>query len=177
MSVEYTAYWKEIFNFLNSLTIKFSPFAKYMVETSANNGMIITNDLDNPYYINLAGLYSPLDEPMYVTDIETNKQILFDIHLKDISPRTAAIYKIPSEEYNTLCLTYPKQQGLIKSIIYPGTSVKDVIAMEDFSIVNCDESLLYENERESVMSAINKFLWVVKERWFIRDYDYEVGYP
>lgn len=177
MSVEYTAYWKEIFNFLNSLTIKFSPFAKYMVETSANNGMVITNDLDNPYYINLAGLYSPLDEPMYVTDIETNKQVLFDIHLKDISPRTAAIYKIPSEEYNTLCLTYPKQQGLIKSIVYPGTSVKDVIAMEDFSIVNCDESLLYENERESIMSAINKFLWVVKERWFIRDYDYEVGYP
>lgn len=44
-----------------------------MVETSANNGTIITSDLDNPYYINLAGLYSPLDEPMYVTDIETNK--------------------------------------------------------------------------------------------------------
>lgn len=179
MSIAYEIYRKEILDLMGTLTIKFSPFAKIMAQNCAEKtGRILTDDINNPYYINLVGRYHELNEMMYVTSLETGKKVPFDLNLRYDYPKTAALYKINTDEYKILCNTYPKQVDLIKSIVYPVTqSIEDIIEVDDFTLLGGDFTMLHNNERESIKEALLSYLEYIKTRWFIRDFDYEEHYP
>lgn len=178
MSLEYDLYRQQILNFLRTVTIKFLPFAAYMKQSVFDNyGVIIDKDVDNPYYINLAGEYSPYDTPMYVTTVETGEEVLFDKHLKTNFPKTYSLYKVPNQEYFDLCKKYPLQKDLIKSIVYPVASVQAAIQAENLTMIQYDANILHMNERESMIVAINEFLDMYEYRWYYPDYEYEEMAP
>jgi hypothetical protein len=179
MSIDYEIYRKEILDLMGTLTIKFSPFANIMAQNYAEKtGKILTDDTNNPYYVNLVGQYHELNEMMYVTSLETGEKVPFDLNLRYDYPKTAALYKINTDEYKILCNTYPKQVDLIKSIVYPVTlPIEDIIAADDFTLLNGDFTMLHNNERESIKEALLSYLEYIKTRWFIRDFDYEEHYP
>lgn len=178
MSVEYEIYRKEIVDFLQTVTIKFTLFADIMAKrVEVETGTQIFTDAQNPYYQNMCGLYSILDTPIYVTSIDNGQEVLFDLNLKTNHPKTAALYKIPSIEYDILCQKYPNQIGLIKSVIYPVKDIQTAIDAENLSLLAYDSSLLHSNERESLISALRQTLDYIYNRWYIADYFYEEMYP
>jgi hypothetical protein len=176
--VEYDVYRKEILDFLQTVTVKFDLFADVMANRMLNElGIVIEKPKDNPYYMNLCGQYSPLDTEMYVTSVETGEQVLFSTDLKETHPKTFALFKVPSKEFETLCQTYPEQVGLIKSIVYPVENIETVISAGNFTVLTCDANLLHTNERESLLEALDKTLRYIHTRWYIADYNYEEYYP
>ena len=174
--IDYNVYRKEVINFLQTVSIKFSLFAELSKITALNNGIIIENDTENPYYLNLCGLYSSIDKPIYINTVETNEQVVLSKEILEEYPKTASIYRIPNKEYETLILNNQQKQGLIKSIIYPAKDLDTVISARDLTLLSYDSSLLETNERESLILAITKFLDYVYNRWYVKDFSYEPAY-
>lgn len=177
-SVKHTLYRKELLNYVNSLNIKFSPYAEMVKNTIyERDGVDIKVDIENPYYLNLAGMYSSYDTMMYIPCIETNTNVPFTMENLKKYPKTASLYTPGSEEYVKLCNEYPNSVGLIKCIIYPAKSLEAVLQAEELSILNQDESFLQENERESLVNTVNEFISYMKYRWFVYDFNFENQYP
>lgn len=167
-------YRKEIFDFLRTVSIKFEPFSYTLGgEYMEQHGYTDFNDVWNPYFQNLCGEYAYYDTPIYVYAIEDNKEHILTKEFLSLYPKTAAMYRIPNIEYSTLCKKYPKQEGLIKSIIYPAKDIATVIAAPNLSLLAYDASLLHIDERESLISELNSFLSMVKTRWWVPEYCYE----
>lgn len=199
LSVDYTVYRKEVINFLQTVSIKFDLFAEQAQKNAESNAKTIhLSDLDgrnNPYYLNLAGQYSGLDDPIYIVPVEepylldnNGKQILDEdgqlIENKVILsretlekyPKTASIYKIPNIEYENLLLKHKGKEGLIKSIIYPAKDLDTVLAARNLTVLAYDDSLLEEDEKDSLILAMTNFLDYVYNRWYIHDFKYEPAY-
>lgn len=178
LSLEYDVYRQEILDFLSTVTIKFDPFARHYERLcSAKYGISLRSDYENPYYLNMCGMYSILDTDMFVTAVEDGSKVKFDLNLKDNYPMTAALYKIPSEEYKVLCASHPEQTNLIKSIIYPVKDLDTAIQSDTFTLMAYDAGLLYPTERESIIGSLTKFLDYTAQRWYVPDFDYEDLFP
>lgn len=199
LSVDYTVYRKEVINFLQTVSIKFDLFAEqsqYKAESNART--IHLSDLDgrnNPYYLNLAGQYSGLDDPIYIIPVEEpylldddgkqildkdnqpieNKVILSRETLEKY-PKTASIYKIPNIEYENLLAKHKGKEGLIKSIIYPAKDLDTVINARNLTVLAYDDSLLEEDEKDSLILAMTNFLDYIHDRWYVHDFKYEPAY-
>lgn len=127
------------------------------------------------YHDRLSGSYIPGDTPMYVTSVDTGESILFSRQNLELHPRTAAVYKVPNIEYDTLCKKYPEQLDLIKSIVYPASIPSNTEQVLQY--MTGDTSLLQHNESYSIIEAIQRYCKVVSERWWVKEYCYEIGYP
>ena len=177
--IQWSLYRQEIYNYVASMTIKFGPFAemaKLRVYNTTKYDFV--EDSDNPYYQNICGEYSILNtEKIYVKSVETSEQVLFKKDLWKDYPETASLYTIDSDEYKNLCLKYPNHAGLIKSIMYPVLDKDYAISAKELTILRHEPNFLRSNERESLYKAVVKFLTYMRERWFIRDYDFEDQYP
>lgn len=166
-------YREEIINFLNTVTIKFTPFAFQMGAKVSNKGANEIHEPWNPYYQNLCGEYSDLDTPMYIYAQEIGKDILFSKENLQMYPKSAALYRVPNKEYNTLISRYPNQGGLIKRIVYPAKDINTAIKAPDLSLLAFDDTLLFQDERESLITDLNEFLTMVRNRWWVPEYCYE----
>lgn len=189
--INYDIYRKQIVDFLQTVSIKCSMFAPMYKRRAEEKGFVVENDYENPYYLNLCGIYHDINTPVLVTTVEDDREVLFatkeqsiiDPITKEKYPtlenyiKSFNIYKIPNEEYKTLCLRNPTEIGLIKSILYPCKDLETAINARDLTVLACDDSLLEENERHSLLEAMNNFLDHVYNRWYIKDYDYEETYP
>lgn len=170
----------EVYDFLRTVTIK----NRYLAERkkadleSAQN-VVIEDERDNPYYINLIGDYSDLDEMMYVTSvdepnippIEFTKESLANHH------KTYVTYKVPGEKFNDLVDKYPHQADLIKSIMYPVSDIDTAINANNFELLAYDTSLLEDQEVSSILDALTTYLTMYRERWHIPEFYYEAYYP
>jgi len=178
MSVKVKLYRQEIYNYIATLNIKFSPFADMVKKYVYNHTpYTIHNDKENPYYRNICGMYSFLDEQMYIKAVETQEQVKFNRDLWDLYPKTASLYTVDSDEYKNLCKLYPNKVGLIKSIIYPCKDIDYAISCDELTILNHDLSYLQSNEQESVLTAVTTVLNYFRERWLVKDFDFEDQYP
>ena len=173
-------YRREIFNFLRTVTIKFEPFAYLMGESYMNaHGLTNPHGKWNPYYIHLAGEYTAdelaSDDVMHVSTIEHElpEDVIFSKDLKITNPKTAAIYKIPNDEYFHLEEQYPKHAGLLRCMVYPVSNIDEAIAAPNLTLLVYDDSLLEVNERESIVKCLKSFLDMVRTRWWIEEYTYE----
>lgn len=185
MAGKIETYRKEIFNFLRTVTIKFEPFA-YMMGQKYMDATGITNPHDtwNPYYIHLTGRYTDeeLQNPsnlihVWTVEKEIAEDVIFDKNLAITNPKTAALYKIPNKEYFILEERYPEYTGLIRTIAYPiSATIEEAIAAPNFALLGYDDSLLEEQERESIVTCLKNFLQMVKHRWWVEEYTYEDMY-
>ena len=177
-------YHKEILDFLRTVTIKFEPFAYLMGQDyMAAHGLTNPHEPWNPYYIHMAGEYTEEElatgtNLMYVYTVEKElpEKILFDKNLVNTNPKTAALYRVPNDEYTHLQELYPQNLGLIQNIVYPVESVEAAIEAPNLSLLAYDASMLEVNERESIISCLRNFLAMVKTRWWINEYTYEDMY-
>lgn len=184
MSGQIESYRKEIFNFLRTVTIKFEPFAYSMGQTYMDAyGLTNPHGEWNPYYIHLSGNYTAeeLADPsklihVWTIEKESADEVVFSKDLVNTNPKTAALYKIPNKEYTILEERYPEYTGLIRTIAYPISSITDAINAPNLSLLGYDDSLLEENERESLVSCLKNFLEMVRTRWWIEEYTYEDMY-
>ncbi|MDY2698235.1 MAG: hypothetical protein SOV61_01630, partial [Lachnospiraceae bacterium] len=55
-------------------------------------------------------------------------------------------------------------------------SIEEAIAAPNFALLGYDETLLEEQERESIVTCLKDFLQMVKHRWWIEEYTYEDMY-
>lgn len=177
MAGQLKTYRDEVFNFLRTVTIKFEPFAylmgsKYMQQY----GLVDPHQSWNPYYINLTGEYSANDTRMQVYSIETGTMVSFDKTLAKRYPKTAALYKLPNKEYHTLEERYPNNVGLIRTIAYPIADMETALKAPNFALLGFDASLLEQNERSNMISALQNFLTMVRDRWWVKEYCYEDMY-
>ena len=176
-------YRREIFNFLRTVTIKFEPFAYLMGESYRSiHGLTNPHGKWNPYYIHLAGEYTA-DElasgdvmHVYTVEHELPEDVIFSKDLKITNPKTAALYKIPNDEYFHLEEQYPKHVGLLRCMTYPISNIDDAIAAPNLTLLAYDDSLLEINERESIVKCLKSFLDMVRTRWWIEEYTYEDMY-
>ena len=167
-------YRQEVFDFLKTVTLKFDPFAyvigqRYM----AVRGTESYNDPEHPYIKQLCGLYTETDTPIVLWSPDEEKEVVLTRAYLESHPKTKSTYRIPTIEYTTLCKRYPAQSGLIRSIIYPAASPQDVIDAPVLGVLSYDASLLYSEERESLLSAMTAFLTMARERWWNAEYCYE----
>ena len=84
-----------------------------------NNSYII-DELDMSswkYYMNISGLYHPLDEPMVITSLDTLEEITFNKENLAIHTATAKAYQFDSRYYYSLVNKYPNQVQLILGIL------------------------------------------------------------
>lgn len=171
-------YRKEIMNFLETVTIKFNPFADIVKENLLRtHGLAIQDDESHPYYLHLCGMYHETDTKIYVTAVETGETVLFDRELVKNYPKTAAIYRVGNPEYTTLCQTYPDQTDLIKAIVYPVADIKTAIEAKNLTLLGYDDSFLHTNERASLVDALQKFLVMVEDKHYVKEFVYEELYP
>ncbi len=133
--IQLDLYHKEILNFLRTCTVKNT----FFVQQFEKQKLLLENRTElevweNPYYLNMNGLYSPNDEPMYVNSLDTGNQILYDKAILDSHPKTRAAYRIPNKRFFDLLEQYPTQIDLIKSILYPAEVEADSIIKQDIII-------------------------------------------
>ena len=209
--INYDIYRQQILDFLETVSIKCSMFAPIYKRRAEEKGIVVESDYENPYYLNLCGIYHTINDPVFVTTLEDNRSVLFANRAQGIDSRlldkdnieadvrldrsgkidfgfndfttlqeykkTFNIYKVTNEEYKTLCLRNPTETGLIKSVVYPCKDIETAVNARDLTVLAYDDSILDENERQSLLEAMNNFLDHVYNRWYIKDYDYEETYP
>ena len=171
-------------------------FEEYTKEDKDDIFKKISVDDINPYYLNLAGQYSILDNTkdnfdedivlrgengsdnrIYVNVIETRENnVLLTRELLNKYPMTASVYKIGNPEYDQLLKKYPKKQGLIKSICYPVESYDVAKNSRDLTLLKYDASFLEADERDGLILALKNFLEYIYNRWFVYDFKFEPAY-
>ena len=129
------------------------------------NGVRIINDM----------VYKKFDNVPVTRSFDTKKKIPFTNQVINNKRhrKTRATYKIPSSYYDKLITEYENEKDIIKNILYPVLNIQDAYAAENFSILACDLTLLEEDERTSMYSAMVNKLAVIKRRWDVSQFTYE----
>lgn len=171
-----TLYYREIFQFLQSCCIKFSPFElTYINRVLTDYGIDLRNHPEsNPYYLHLLGERSEYLPPIEIFCPE--KEIYIPLNRSNLKkyPKASALYRIGNKEFTSLLQAYPNESGTIKNIIYgPDIEMKELLEKRDLSLLSFDESLIETNEKESLLKTIRDFLDVLYERWYTTSYCYE----
>jgi hypothetical protein len=159
---------QQIYNFLRTTTVKFSPLADYLNATLIQKGFEV-NDQDPAswkYYLNMVGRYHVSDTPMVVMSVDTHQQIVFSPETLKNHPRTKAAYVPGGPFYNRLCDTYPDQVDLIKSILFPVESLEKAMMAEDLTLLKYGHGYLEEYEESVLIMKVEAFLEIMKERWY-----------
>jgi hypothetical protein len=158
----------EIYNFLLSCAIKFSPMAEYVNQMVTRSGWAV--NYEDPttwkYYLNMVGKYHPSDTLMYVPSLDTRQQILLTPTVFEDHPRTRTAYMPGGQYYTRLCETYPEQPEVIRGILFPAPDIDEAIAASDFTLLAYEPSYLEEAEFSSLLNSVTKFLDIYKERWY-----------
>ena len=159
---------EQIYNFLRSITIKFSPIAEYVNNTLIANGhsVNLTDPTTWKYYLNMVGEYHPTDTEMYVTSLDTRQSILFSPANLVVNPRTKSAYMPGGQYYTRLCQLYPSQVDLIKSILFPVSDIQKAITANDFTLLAYGTGYLEEWEEPAILTAIEKFLKIYVDRYY-----------
>lgn len=124
-------------------------------------------DESNPetwrYYKHLAGEYHQVDQPMYVTSMDTLEKILFSKENLAIHRATAKAYAFGTRHYQELVSQYPKQEMLILGILYPSDRSVAIVA-KDGQILTYPKELVEVNEY-SLIERLQTWLYGFKLRW------------
>lgn len=146
------AYFKNTINLTKSISIVNSKEAQlYNQWVQDNYPSHVINKADKTtwrYYRHLAGLTHPVDQFITLTSMDNGETITLDRN-------TIRLHRITRNEllkfdlyYKELIDRFPEQELYIKAIIATSESIAmtDIIAMDDYTIVSYDATLVEENE-------------------------------
>lgn len=120
------------------------------------------------YYLNLAGEYHVLDQPMTIVSLDTTQPIQFNRANILLHRSTNKEYVIGSQYYTELVKRYPLQEDLIKGILNP-IDINVAIEAPDYTILHWDKMLIEPNET-NLLDRLQEYIDLAVDRWFIKDY-------
>lgn len=173
---ELKLYYDQVFQFCKSIIIKSDLMANQMKNTTLKvAGVEITNDYENPYYMNLIGEYSFLDEPIYIT--ENGEKVVLDKTLLKNKPWLKKKYHVYGKAFEKLITEYPNRESFIRCILcQPFVTLDDAINADDLTLAYYDDSILDYQERTSLIEALKNFIVMFKKRWAVNEFAYEELY-
>lgn len=173
-----SAYRQEIFNFLKTVSIKFTPLCDRINQNLLLKGQAVDASMPETwkYYLNLVGEYHSTDTMMTVVSLDTKETINFTKENLSIHTRTAAAYEPGSTYHTDLCTRYPEQTDLIKSIMYPASDISTCINADDFTILSFGSGFLEEAEEGVLITELEKGIAYIVNRWYMAWMSYEVYY-
>lgn len=171
-------YYKEITDFLRTVTMKFKPFADIVGKPYMEaKGWTELPDEYNPYYLHLAGEYSDADESITIISVDTQEEIVFQKSIRTEHPKTYLTYKAPSEEYLELISRYPEMLDFINAVLYTDHDVHSIIAADDVAVLSYDSDILCPAEVDSLVFRMKSFIESCVDRWYINTFESEDLYP
>jgi len=120
------------------------------------------------YYQNICGQYYITDKVMYVTSLDTQEQIVFNIENLLIHVETCKAYQYNSRHYKDLVLTYPDQEMLILGILYPA-DMQTAINAKEGQILSYPGFMLDDNEYQLIPN-LQKWIYNYIFRWINKQY-------
>lgn len=162
-------YENEIFNFLKTLTIKYTPICdRYndIVEYERGYAVDRTAPRTWKYYQNLVGNYHESDTMMTIYSYDTHEVINFTKENLLAHPKTSAAYKVGNDAYDILCQTYPDNVDLIKSIVYPVSDIDEAIAADEFTILSYGTGYLESTELDIMLYELEQTISFITRRWY-----------
>lgn len=178
ISSDVLVYTNEILNFLQTVTVRYNPFALSINNQLKNKGFVVDDDDKRTwkYYLNAYGVYHESDTPMTIVSLDTNEVVLYSKEILAKHPKTKAAYIIGRNEYNNLCNEYPNQTDLIKSIAYPVFDFDEFIMDDDLTLHGYGSGFLEPAEEDILITDYVQFLSYVRDRWFLEAMGYEPLY-
>ncbi len=171
-SYKYQEYIQDNLSLIKSLVIKYSQFADKINEYIYIQYGVTAINFDDPttwkYYMNLAGLYHPLDTVMYIVSLDTLQEIEFNHENLVNNPFTYENYKIGSDYYYRLINKYPGQESVIRGILNP-VDINTAINAQDGSILGYDKTLVNEQET-TLIDELNDYFINYYSRYKIVGY-------
>lgn len=120
------------------------------------------------YYRNICGLYHLLDEPMWVSSVDTMEQIPFTKESLKDHPDTRIAYDYGTRFYYELLSHYPEQESLILGILYPA-DMDTAIAAEDGAILAYPKRLV-ESQEVTLIEELQRWIQYYLVRWHVRGF-------
>lgn len=174
-SIKYQLYVDGVMRLAKSIILKDESVAA-AVNTDVNLRGLATGftvDLQRPetwkYYLNLAGLYHPMDTPMTIVSLDTMETISFDVDTLKTHRATVREYRQNSRYYNDLIEKYPNQETLISGILNP-IPLDRVLSAPNYTILYFDASEV-EPQETDLISRLQDWIYAYVRRWYIRDYN------
>lgn len=174
-SIKYQLYVDGVMRLAKSIILKDESVAA-AVNTDVNlRGLAagFTVDMQRPetwkYYLNLAGLYHPMDTPMTIVSLDTMETISFDVDTLKTHRATVREYRQNSRYYNDLIEKYPNQETLISGILNP-IPLDRVLSAPNYTILYFDASEV-EPQETDLMTRLQDWIYAYVRRWYIRDYN------
>lgn len=168
----YQVYLDKVYQLTSSLTIKSAKTAlevneAYLVKKGVS---VDSNDMTKwPYYCHISGEYSPYDEPIYITSIDTLEKIVFNQDNLKFHKNTAIAYQYNSDKYLSLIKKYPDKEDLIKGVILPCDKTYAINA-PDGTILTHDPRMVEVNEY-SLMYELQEWVNSVWDAWYQKQYN------
>lgn len=174
-----SVYRQEVFTFLSTVTIKYTPFIAALDALVESKGYQVdtTAPSKSKYYLNITGEYHPTDTMMTITSLDTQTVINFTKDVLVDHPRTVASYVAGSSYVTELIARYPDQADLIKSILYPVADINTAIAADNLTILSYGTGILEDTEEGPIIQEIEKFLNYYTSRWYMDFFSYVPAWP
>ena len=121
------------------------------------------------YYMNLAGQYHFTDTPMRIVSMDTLETIDFTVANLQIHRATARAYQYGTRQYQELLTQYPRQEALIRGILYP-IDIATAVSAPDGKILGGYPAGLVEVNEYSLIQKLQKWIDDYRMRWYNRAY-------
>ena len=169
----YKLFIEQVFQFAETIVIKSEGSASSindrLISMYGNNAVNPINKKSWKYYLNLSGQYHTTDKKITITSLDTLENIELNIQNLKIHTATAKAYQYGTRYYRELVNQYPDHEQLILGILYP-VNIDKAIEAPDFSVLGYPAKYVEENE-ESLIPNINKWLQNYKTRWYNIQYN------
>ena len=190
MITSQTAFIDNINTFLKTICIKNDYFAQSIKEAYMYKHQLdYMDDINNPYYLNICGEYSPDQTPIDIISIDTHKVITFTKANLNNHPKTKFSYRLGSNKYIELCNAYPSNVGMINAVLLPAIKeellpytdetkklMNALIIKKNYSLLAYDSSLFEDNEKYSIVTRVMDTLDMIRERFDVKEFVYETNY-
>lgn len=149
--VLYELYLKDVIKLSRTMVIKSETSADTLNERIEGIGHAVnySDPTTWKYYMNLAGEYHSLDEPMFVKSLDTLTEIAFTKDNLLVHRATAKAYAYGTPYYRALVDKFPKQEQLIRGVLNPVDLTTAVLA-NDHAILWYDSTLVEASESNLV---------------------------
>ncbi|QBP07115.1 putative virion structural protein [Erwinia phage Rebecca] len=154
-----------------------------MVINSAQSANIINGRMDGlgygrdiydkstwKYYMNMAGIYHPSNDPMQVKSLDNGQLIDFTRENMEIHVSTKRSYQYGTDYYKALVAQYPYQIALIKGILNP-IDLSVSTTAEDWQILYYDKTLVEDGE-ENLIPRFQEWVNTLITQTYLPDYVY-----
>lgn len=172
MNLDYTIYDQANRQFARTVILNSTRTAE-VINTKMSMLGYVYNPADKrtwKYYMNLAGVYHPYDQPMQVRSLDDGSIIDFTAANMVIHVSTARSYQYGTDYYNELVTKYPDQKMLINGILHPIPYTVSTVA-EEFQIIWHDSTLILTGE-DNVLPKLQKWIYTYVRQNLHHNYTY-----